>query len=208
MEKGLKKIMGELAEIGQLISQMEGGEPIPRIETDIIREKIRRLYENVRLLETGQYETRLAAKPERAKPEAPKTEAPVREKILETPTQSTTRKKKPEILADKYKSEKNYINEALSHKNGKQDVSSRLQSKPIKQISSSLGINDRFKLINELFNGDKDSYQKAIGILDDAQNFNEAFTYINSTFEWDMEDESVQMLLDLVRRKFIVNQDE
>lgn len=200
--------MGELAEIGQLISQMKGGEPIPRIETDIILEKIRRLYENVRLLEAGEYEARPEAEPEMAEPDTTVPEAHAPEKNLEIPTPATPRAKKPEILADKYKSEKNYINEALSHNNGKQDVSARLQSKPIKQISTSLGINDRFKLINELFNGDKDSFQKTIGILDDAQNFNEAITYINSSFEWDMEDESVQMLLDLVRRKFIVNQDE
>jgi hypothetical protein len=35
-----------------------------------------------------------------------------------------------------------------------------------------------------------------------------AFNYITSSFDWDMEEDSVQMLLDLVRRKFIVNQDE
>ena len=71
-----------------------------------------------------------------------------------------------------------------------------------------MGLNDRFKLINELFNGDKDSYQKTINILDNANNFNEAFNYISSSYDWDMEDEAVQLLLDLVRRKFIVNKDE
>ena len=117
-------------------------------------------------------------------------------------------KPEPEILADRYKGEQNYINETLSREGKKQDITAKLQSKPIKNIKSSMGINDRFKLIKELFNGDRDSFENTIGILNDAGNFNEAFNYINSTFEWDMEDEAVQLLLDLVRRKFIVNQDD
>lgn len=114
----------------------------------------------------------------------------------------------PAILADKYKSEKKFINESLAGTGKDQNISGKIQSKPIRNIGSALGINDRFKLIKELFNGDKESFQNTIGILDGASNFNEAFNYISSSFDWDMEEDSVQMLLDLVRRKFIVNQNE
>ncbi len=193
--------MGEVGEIGHLIGRMKENAPVPAIETDLVLEKIRRLYEDVRSLNEVPESTRqvqaedtMAEKPA---PEKPVTEEPVTEK----------RKQEPEILADKYKGETKYISETLSQKGEKQDITARLQSKPIKNIRSSLGINDRFKLINELFQGDKDSFENTIGILDDADNFNEAFSYINSSFEWDMEDEAVQMLLDLVRRKFIVKQD-
>ena len=51
-------------------------------------------------------------------------------------------------------------------------------------------------------------FQNTITELDGASNFNEAFSYISGSFEWDMEDDSVQLLLELVRRKFIVNQNE
>ena len=123
-------------------------------------------------------------------------------------TGSVSRQAERSILADKYKSGKTFINESLAGQRGKQDISSKIQSKPIRNIASALGINDRFKLINELFNGDKGSFQNTIGILDGAANFNEAFTYINTSFDWDMEEDSVQLLLDLVRRKFIINQNE
>jgi len=114
----------------------------------------------------------------------------------------------PSILADKYKGDKKFINESLAGNRGNQNISSKIQSKPIRNIGSALGINDRFKLINELFNGDKESFQNTINILDGSSNFNEAFNYINASFDWDMEEDSVQMLLELVRRKFIVNQNE
>ena len=112
----------------------------------------------------------------------------------------------PSILADKYTTGAKFINESLAGK--KQDISSKIQSTPISNIGSALGVNDRFKLINDLFNGDKDSFQKTIDILNGAANFNEAFNYITSSFDWDMEEDSVQLLLELVRRKFIVNQNE
>jgi hypothetical protein len=121
---------------------------------------------------------------------------------------TSTRPSERAVLADKYKNEQTFINESLAGSRGKQNISSQIQSKPIRNIGSALGINDRFKLINELFNGDRDSFQDTIGILDGAANFNEAFNYINSSFDWDMEEDSVQLLLDLVRRKFIVNQNE
>ncbi len=111
-------------------------------------------------------------------------------------------------LADKLKGDKKFINESIAENRGKQDISSKIHSKPIQNIGTALGLNDRFKLINDLFQGDKESFQNTIRILDGASNFNEAFSYITSSFDWDMEEDSVQLLLDLVRRKFIVNLNE
>ena len=231
MEKRLKKILRGVAEIGQLVDQTK--ENVSAIEIDIILEKIRGLYLDVRKLEVTPAEKAPDPQPKQAEAEVPghfeedahtpakempepveEIPEPVEEvpepveNVPEPPEAEAMSKAKPEILADRYKDEKRYINETLSRNDNKQDLTAKLQSKPITNIHSSLGINDRFKLINTLFNGDKESYENAITTLNDAANFNDAFTYINSSFDWDMEDESVQMLLDLVRRKFIVNQDE
>jgi len=154
-------------------------------------------------------------KPEKVKPEKPakvQAEEPakqdwVQEEVTAIKPENIV-SEEPATIADKFKGEKKFINERLGDNGKRTDLSSKLQSKPIRDIGTSLGLNDRFKLINELFNGDKDSYQQSIKILDSATNFNEAFNYINTTYDWDMEDDSVQMLLDLVRRKFIVNKNE
>ena len=175
--------------------------PVPAIEIDIVLEKIRKLYTDV---------TRLKEHSPLVKEKITKAvETREKEGVRETaaPTGSKTQEE-PATIADKFKGEKKFINERLANDGSRQDISSKLQSKPIREISTSMGLNDRFKLINELFNGDKDSYQKTINILDNANNFNEAFNYISSSYDWDMEDEAVQLLLDLVRRKFIVNKDE
>jgi len=80
-----------------------------------------------------------------------------------------------------------------------------MQTKPIKDLEAAIDINDKFLFIRELFNGDKDTYDKTIRILNSSQNFNQAFNYINSTFDWDYETEAAHKLLDLVRRRYIID---
>ncbi len=214
MEQRLKKILNEVAGIGQMLEQMKKGGPIPQIEIDLILEKTRRLYEDVQGLNSIPEEKVSPPLATDAHAQAVVDAEPVAgepapaEPVPETSPPQAGAKEETEILADRYKEGKKFINESLSRNGNQQDITSKLQSKPIKNIQSALGINDRFQLIKDLFNGDKESFEKTISTLDEAGNFNDAFSYINSTFDWDMEDEPVQMLLDLVRRKFIMNQDE
>ena len=99
------------------------------------------------------------------------------------------------------------FNESLT-KDKKPDLASRLQSKPIKDISASIGLNDRFTFISQLFKGDAKKYDHTIAILNEATDFNAAYRYIDENLEWDMNDENVQKILELVRRKHIMNTNE
>lgn len=221
MEQKIKNIIRQVGDIGDKASRLQVEKPLPSIEIDIILGEIRTLYEKVRDLQLGTSIPAPTTDPGQEQPAettAPVKETGVTKKMQESVSADKPSEKvetipeksgdEPAILADKYQGNKKFINESLAESGRKKDISSKIQSKPIRNISSALGINDRFKLINDLFNGDKDSYQNAINILDGASNFNEAFNYISSSFDWDMEEESVQMLLELVRRKFIVNQNE
>jgi hypothetical protein len=125
-------------------------------------------------------------------------------------TRKTEEKKKIklETLSDKLQGDRQFVYETLAEKAARQNISTKLQSKPISSISSAIGINDKFKLIRDLFNEDSELYVRTIEKLDSCNDFNEAFNYINTSFNWDMEDDSVLFILDLVRRKFIVNNDE
>ncbi|MFC2115190.1 hypothetical protein ACFLTU_01855 [Bacteroidota bacterium] len=228
MEQKIKKIIKQIGDIGEKTSRLEVGKSIPSIEIDIILEQIRSLYDELRDLQSGT-SIQTGEKPAETKDSkvgtrdselenVPVEQAREPDKIEESiPADKPSEQVKeasgkpveePSILADKYQGGKKFMNESLAEKGGKKDISSKIQSKPIQNIGSALGINDRFKLINDLFNGDKGSYENTIKELDGSSNFNEAFSYINSSFDWDMEEESVQLLLELVRRKFIVNQNE
>lgn len=108
---------------------------------------------------------------------------------------------KEKTLAQKYEKTGEFLNEKLG--NGIASHPSRLQGGPIKTISGSIGINDRFFYIREIFEGNSESFKKSIENLDKASNFNEAFNYLKSQLMCDMDSEAVQNLLNLVRRKFI-----
>lgn len=130
-------------------------------------------------------------------------ESPGREKLPEPSPAEKTRKKKTEIIADRLHPQYSFKNETLGQQHPKHDLSSKLQSKPLSDISKAIGINDKFHFIRELFNGDSALYEKTIKTLNESHNFNEAFSFLSRNFNWDMDDPSVLKLLDLTRRKFI-----
>jgi hypothetical protein len=117
--------------------------------------------------------------------------------------------KKPsrvETIQDKYKSPTGSINEKMAQKY--QDISARIKANPISSIRNAIGINEKFHFINDLFDGDKQLYDNTLTILDNSTNFNEAYNYLIENFTWDMDDETVQQLLELIRRKYIKQKDE
>ena len=109
--------------------------------------------------------------------------------------------KEAEILAEKFNSESS-LNENLGLKRN-DDVTSKLASQPIDSISRNIGINDRFYIVKELFNGQSDIYNSVIRNLDQSSNFNEAFAIIEKRFPDSIEHEGVQILVNLARRRFI-----
>jgi hypothetical protein len=110
-------------------------------------------------------------------------------------------KKKPE-------EQKIFIHEKLGEHIHKKDITTKMQNQAIISISGSLGINDKFLFIRELFGGNAEIFRQTLEELDDALNFNDAYSQLIGKFHWDMDSEPVQMLLNLIRRKFITSGNE
>jgi hypothetical protein len=117
-------------------------------------------------------------------------------------------KKSAGIIADRLAGAKHFRNEELGKTFHGTDLSSKLQSQPLKDIGAAIGVNDRFYYIRELFNGDSKKFDNAIKVLNNSRNFNEAFNYLSENYNWDMDDPAVQNLLELIRRKHIISSDE
>jgi hypothetical protein len=140
------------------------------------------------------------AEPEK-KPETEKTKAEIESRVR------TTDGKK--FLGETFIKEKPSFNEELSQKVSSSDVTSKLKSQPITSITSAIGLAEKFELIQNLFGGDKVKYERTIEVLNSAGNFNEAFDYLSSNFDWDMNNNIyAQRLLELIRRKLIVRKNE
>ena len=114
----------------------------------------------------------------------------------------------PKTVSDRFKKQSVSLNDSLVQTKSYYDISSKLQSKPLSDIVSAIGINDKFLFINELFKGDTGKYNETIQVINNASDFNEAFNYLSEKFQWDMDGELVQKILDLIRRKFITGKNE
>ena len=82
----------------------------------------------------------------------------------------------------------------------------RLQKKPITDLTTAIGINDKFLLLNELFGGSMEKYNRSIKALNNFTTHLGAVTYMSELqieFQWDCESEAYKKLSDLVERRFI-----
>lgn len=112
------------------------------------------------------------------------------------------------FLGETFEKKSSSLNEELSKKINPSKITEKLTSKPISNIGSALGLNEKFEIIKNLFDGDKDKYEYTLQVLNAASDFNEAYEYISSKLNWDMDNLYVQKILELIRRKLIIKKNE
>ena len=105
------------------------------------------------------------------------------------------------ILAEKFSAESS-INENLAGKRNL-ELDKKLIGQPIDNISRNIGINDRFLIIRELFQGDSDQFSLLLGRLDSAENYQDATGILEGQFGESMDHEGVEILRTLVKRRHI-----
>ena len=106
------------------------------------------------------------------------------------------------IIADKFSHLSSCFNEQLGSSRTGDDMSELFKSKPLLNLSDAIGINDKFLFIREIFNGNKESYTRAIAQLDHTGSLPEARKLIMGYKGDEEENEAVKQLLDIVKRKF------
>ena len=84
-------------------------------------------------------------------------------------------------------------------------IAARMTNSRINDLRQAIGINDKFLLINELFEGNISYYNKAIDELNSFQSLNGAKTYLielSVLHQWDAETAAVSKMEQLIERKF------
>jgi len=104
------------------------------------------------------------------------------------------------ILAEKFSAESS-INENLAEKLGN-DADAKLLGQPIDNISRNIGINDRFFIIRELFEGESDRFISMVNALDSAGNYEAASSILKAQFTGNMDHEGVEILTGLLKRRY------
>jgi len=110
-------------------------------------------------------------------------------------------------IADKFKEEKISLNELLnSESHTEKSIAGKMQKKPISDLKLAIGINEKFKLINELFEGNLQKYNESITNLNCFESFEEANLFLTSLkkeFNWTESNETFSTLVELVTRRYL-----
>ena len=77
---------------------------------------------------------------------------------------------------------------------------------PIESIARSISLNQKFRFINQLFNGNASEYNQAIQEIDTLNNYGQALDLISdqyaSQYIWDMKSDEVSELVEILKRRF------
>lgn len=227
-----------LHEIEDLLKQFTRQDRIAAIEMDLTLQKMRSLYELLLMMKGRDVMSEEAPQEVHVKDPAPvkkdlvqletekkdiaevkatvkiKEASAIQEPATDIVSQTvpSSKEKRTQVerqtktLADQFSSGPT-LHEALHHGKNKDDVIFA-HNKPVSDLASAIGINDRFTFIHELFGNDKNLYDNTLVTLNQAASFNDAYNFMIHNFDWDMNSDPVQLLLDIVRRKFIKGRNE
>ncbi|GAP41949.1 hypothetical protein TBC1_1177 [Lentimicrobium saccharophilum] len=129
------------------------------------------------------------------------------------PTQSPRRPEGlPDLFGsatdDKHKTIVPSVNERIQ--SGKNDLtlSDKMSLKPIADLKATIGINEKFQFVNELFDGSTEMYNQAIALLNNCSGQAEAtslFAGLQQRNGWDPENPVFLRLLEYVTRRYITS---
>ena len=87
-------------------------------------------------------------------------------------------------------------------------VATQASQNPISNIKSSIGINEKFAYLKDLFKNNMVEYNEALDKLNNFENYGEAedfFQELKSKYSWDPESKSFQGLAELLNRRYLHN---
>lgn len=207
MGKNLADVQNLATEINKYVQSYDSQENIPAIEVDILLQKTRELYDS--LMNIKQPATVVATEVsavEEKQPEQTPVESPSDDIlfVVETPQPEETKEEIVEVpKAEATPTEEAKPKQELFTPKQVTDLSSKLGGKPISEIMSAIGLNDRIRYRAVLFNKDQELFVKTVGVLNDLKTFDDAVAYLQKEFSWDFENADVQEFMKLVARRYL-----
>ena len=153
---------------------------------------------------------------------SPKIESPKEEKIIieekPAPLKKETLSKEPAIdlfssesassgVSSEPTAEKAVAKEPKTpkKKSEEESVGEKLLHKKITDLKASIGINEKFQFINELFEGNMKEYNVAVNQINNFTSYEDVENYLadlRDVYKWNNENPIAVNFLDLVQRRF------
>lgn len=153
---------------------------------------ISKIFENDDYAPDARYESDTYETPEyrhnTPAPQAAESE-PVR---IAAPEESVT------TLADAMSGSQHTLADTLA---GPEPLAEQITHRATTSLRDAIGINDKFLLMRDLFDGDEKEYDKAIGELDSFDNLDDCMIHIVENYAWNPNSEGAKFIMQLLERK-------
>jgi hypothetical protein len=189
----------DIQDIEKLVGNIGNSKDASSIEVDLALSKLRNVYEVLTLIKADRIHELISPTIMQETPEPKAKTSAQPEPVPETSEDQGTAG--ASILAEKFSAEAS-INENLAEKLGN-ETEAKLMGQAIDNISRNIGINDRFLIIRELFEGEADRFTSLVNELDNAENFESANSILKQQFADNMDHEGVEILSGLLKRRYI-----
>ena len=68
-------------------------------------------------------------------------------------------------------------------------------------LRKAIGLNDKFLMTRDLFDGDSEAFEEAISALDECETFDDCMIHIVENYEWNPDSEGAKFIMQLLERK-------
>lgn len=120
----------------------------------------------------------------------------------EVTEKATHPKEEKHLLKDVLATNKKSVNEIISEKKTTPTSLGQQIVVPVSNIYKAIGINDKLLFQRVLFANNGAKMNSTIDQLNEMKSYDEALTFLKSSYEWDLEDDKVMSFLSIVKRRY------
>ena len=80
-------------------------------------------------------------------------------------------------------------------------LAEEINSARMRSLRDGIGLNDKFLMIRDLFDGDGDAYESAINALDELETMDDCMIHIIENYAWNPDSEGSKFIMKLLERK-------
>jgi len=109
-------------------------------------------------------------------------------------------------MSDKFKNDTKSINDKMAQTKTEATLAGKINKVPITDLKTAIGINDKFRFVNELFEGNLSDYTDAISKLNAFDKIESALTLLESLaykYKWDTGSDAFATLEELINRRYV-----
>ncbi|OPZ98520.1 MAG: hypothetical protein BWY70_01203 [Bacteroidetes bacterium ADurb.Bin408] len=198
--------------VAQIVPEKKSIQPeiIPVVPAENIPEKTIQP-DNTPIVETkSEPLTEFKEKPTIIQP--PVEQKPEKTPLKTTPPADNVTKKAADLFSDsptiieKFKTDSQSINDKIAQSKSDASLSAKMKESPVADLKKAIGINEKFRFVNELFEGNLSDYNATIEKLNTIGNAPDALKYLGelaAKYKWAPESNSLSNLKDLIRRRYL-----